>query len=207
MTSGSGTASERVVRNALRGHLLSDSDIREMVEEFWVPRSNERADLVVIGQTLDGFEIKTERDTLRRLPRQAVAYARVFDRCTAVVAEKHREAATQLLPEWWGIISIHAELTIAFVRVRPPKANPSIDTETVVRLLWRDEAMSALLRLGRQPDQRSSRRSLWQELLESVSPVQLQTIVRQAIVGRDSGQARIRTRRFTAQSIAAEAGS
>lgn len=207
MTSGNGMATEQVVRNALRGHLCSDSDGQEMVEEFWVPRSNERADLVVIGPTLDGFEIKTERDTLRRLPRQAVAYARVFDRCTAVVAERHRGAVTDLLPEWWGVIVIHAEPSVAFVRVRPPKANPSVDTETIVRLLWRDEAMSALLRLGRQPDQHSPRCSLWQELLETANPVQLQAIVRQAIVGRDPGRARIRTRRFTTQSTAAEAGS
>lgn len=207
MTPGNGMATEQAVRNALRSHLFSGPDIREMIEEFWVPRSNERADLVVIGDTLDGFEIKTERDTLRRLPRQAVAYARVFDRCTAVVAEKHQDAAIGLLPEWWGVVGIHTEASIVFVRVRPPKANPSIDTEIVVRLLWRDEAMSALLHLGRRPDQRSSRSSLWQELLESASRVQLQTIVRQAMIDRDPGRARIRTRRFTSQSIAAEAGA
>ena len=207
MTSGSGMATERVVRNALRGHLFSDSGIQEMVEEFWVPRSNERADLVLIGQRLDGFEIETERDTLRRLPRQAVAYARrvrpVY-RCGCREAPGSRDRAVA------RVVGYHRHSRRAEHSLR---ASPSPEGEPQHR--HRDRRPATLARrsndcaasLGRRPDQRSSRGSLWQELLESASPVQLQTIVRQAIIGRDPGQARIRTRRFTPQSIAAEAGS
>jgi peptidoglycan hydrolase-like protein with peptidoglycan-binding domain len=65
----------------------------EAVFEFWVPQSNGRADVAVIGTTMDGFEIKTERDSLRRLPRQADAYSRVFDHCHAVLAHRHVDRA------------------------------------------------------------------------------------------------------------------
>jgi hypothetical protein len=67
-----------------------------------VPRSHERAGMVVVGRSLDAFEIKSERDTLRRLPRQALAHERLFDRCTLVVAERHSDHAAAMLPEWWG---------------------------------------------------------------------------------------------------------
>ena len=55
---------------------------------------------------MSAFEIKTERDTLRRLPRQATAYARLFDQCTVVVAERHVAAAMEMLPMWWGVIAV-----------------------------------------------------------------------------------------------------
>jgi predicted nucleic acid-binding protein len=41
---------------------------------------------------LIGFEIKTARDTLRRLPTQIEAYSRYFDHAVLVVAEKHLSA-------------------------------------------------------------------------------------------------------------------
>jgi hypothetical protein len=74
-------ANEIHVRVALRGELAAHADgVQKTVEEFWVPRSHERADVVVVGGSLDGYEIKSARDGLKRLPRQAVAYGRLFDR-------------------------------------------------------------------------------------------------------------------------------
>lgn len=88
---------EAVVRGALRAHLLTNlAGAKGIVDELWVPVSHERADVAVIGRGMDGFEIKTERDTLKRLPRQMVAYGRLFDRCTAVVAERHRGERLEL---------------------------------------------------------------------------------------------------------------
>jgi hypothetical protein len=60
---------EAEVRDALPTHLLAAIVGAEVtVDEFWVPRSNERADIAVLGRQMDGFEIKTHRDTLRRIP-------------------------------------------------------------------------------------------------------------------------------------------
>src|SRR5665213_2602297 len=81
---------EAVVRHSLREEMLALApSTAEAIYEFWVPRSHERADVVVIGATIEGFEIKTERDSLKRLPRQAEAYTRIFDRCHAVLAHRH----------------------------------------------------------------------------------------------------------------------
>lgn len=199
-------AAEKEIRDALRGHVLAGtSGARETVDEFWVPCSNERADMALIGQFLDGFEIKTERDTLRRLPRQALAYGRLFDHCTLVIAEKHSERAVAMLPSWWGITIVCVNGSVTFIAARRPKPNPAVDPETLVRLLWRDEVMTALLRLGHEPDQRRSRSSLWDELVDTTTLAQLRAIVRRALLSRDPARARIPTQRFATQPLVAGA--
>jgi hypothetical protein len=195
----SGMATEAVVRNALRVRVLTAINRAcETVDELWVPRSHERADLAVIGQSMDGFEIKTERDTLRRLPRQIDAYGRLFDRCSVVVAQKHHDQAAQMLPVWWGITTAHVNGGVSFTEIRQPQRNPSIDPEILVRLLWKEEATIALMKLGAPPDEGASRGVLWRALLEAASLSQLRSAVRRALLNRDPARARIATRRFTA---------
>lgn len=57
--------------------------------EFTLGSSGVRADLAVFAETSIGFEIKTARDTLRRLPAQMAAYAQYFDHAVAIVAPCH----------------------------------------------------------------------------------------------------------------------
>ncbi|MHB1571100.1 MAG: sce7726 family protein [Solirubrobacteraceae bacterium] len=199
--------SEAIVRGALRAHVMASvAGARDTLEELWVPRSNERADIALIGRWMDGFEIKTERDTLNRLPRQMVAYGRLFDRCTAVVAERHRHDAAAILPDWWGITTVHVNGAVTFAPVRKAKANPSIDPEVLVRLLWRDEVFNALISLGRTPDRRTTRPRLWAELLRLASPSQLRAAVRNALLTRTCEQAKIPTRRFGTKPEVLSAG-
>lgn len=196
---------EAIVRNALRHRLLADTHgAKGTVDEFWVPQSNERADLAVIGRWMDGFEIKTERDSLRRLPRQALAYGRLFDRCTVVVAEKHSEGAEEILPGWWGITTMHVNGPVSFTTVRKARTNPGLDPEILVRLLWRDEVMAALIDLGHEPDRRVPRASLWRQLLATATLTQLRRVVRRAVLGRDPATAQIAVRRLSSsQPVAA----
>jgi hypothetical protein len=194
---------EAVVRQALRIHVMEAiAGARDTVDELWVPRSNERADIAVIGRSMDGFEIKTERDTLKRLPRQIVAYGRLFDRCTAVVAERHCERAQEILPDWWGLTTTHVNGAVTFTTVRKARANPAVDPEILVRLLWRDEVVHALLALGIEPDRKASRGSLWGALLQSASLRQLRSAVRNALLERDRRQAKLPSRRLAPPALA-----
>jgi hypothetical protein len=186
---------EADVRQSLRTQVLSGApSSAEAVFEFWVPQSNERADVVVIDKTMDAFEIKTERDTLKRLPRQVDAYTRVFDRCHAVVAHRHVDKALEILPPWWGVQVIGERLS--FVALREAEPNGRVDRETLVRLLWRDEAYAVLCELGTVPDPRAGRFRLWEMLLALLDVDSLRWVVRQTLLGRDAEQARIPSRRF-----------
>jgi hypothetical protein len=57
--------------------------------EFTLGSSGVRADLAIFAETSIGFEIKTARDTLRRLPVQMGAYAQYFNHAVAIVAPCH----------------------------------------------------------------------------------------------------------------------
>jgi hypothetical protein len=123
-----------------------------------------------------------------------------------VVAEKHAEEASDTLPEWWGITTVFVNGKVSFTEVRAPQPNPAVDAATLVRLLWREEAAAALVRLGRHPEPRSSRGALWRQLLDGVPLPELRDLVRRALVARDPAQARIATRRFTPEPHAVAAG-
>jgi hypothetical protein len=175
---------EAAVRSALRDHLLAGNSGAEALDEFWIPRSHERADVAVIGRMMAAYEIKTDRDTLRRLPRQADAYGRIFDRCTAVVAAKHAAAATEMLPEWWGVTEVSVNGSVSFHEKRAARPNPGVDPEILIRLLWRAEVVDALARLGVHTEARATRSSLWLELLRVADLTKLRAIVRRALVHR-----------------------
>jgi hypothetical protein len=189
---------EAVVRHSLRGEVLAmASPSTEAVYEFWVPRSHERADIAVIGKaTIEAFEIKTDRDTLKRLPRQAEAYARLFDRCHVVLSLRHLDKAMEMLPPWWGVLVIDLEGPPSFLRVREAVSNTGVDPETLVRLLWREEAHAALCGLGAAPDPRVGRPGMWEQLLNLLDLDGLKGVVREALLHRDPARARIASQRF-----------
>lgn len=136
------------VRVALRSRLFAehkgDSDTR-VVEEMGIWSGSVRIDVAVINGELSGYEIKSDRDTLERLPVQAEIYSRSFDRVSLVVGAKHVKKANAIVPKWWGIIiARESENGLLLSERRTPKLNPRPDPVMVARLLWRDEALRIL---------------------------------------------------------------
>ena len=97
---------DRDVRAAVRQDLDArhggDTETR-IVEEMGIWSGTVRIDIAVINGELWGYELKSERDTLERLPAQAKLYSRVFDRVTLVVGTRHVGAAEDAVPPWWGL--------------------------------------------------------------------------------------------------------
>lgn len=168
-----------------------------LVEEFWVPDSHERADLVAIAGELWAFEIKSPRDSLARLPRQAAAFSRLFDRCVAVLGTPHLQSGMQRIPPWWGVIDAGEEDDDPLRWIRQPAPNREVDLELLVKLLWKEEALTAAVELGIKTPERISRQALWGRLLREAEPASLKLCVRSAVAGRDASTARIPTRRWS----------
>ena len=186
---------EADVRNLVVADVLPRAGkFAESVFEFWVPRSNERADVAVVGEIMHGLEIKTARDSLKRLPRQIEAYSRVFDRCEAVVATRHVEGALEMLPSWWGLRAFEDEGILH--TLRHPEVNDAVEPEILVRLLWRAEAFAAVSELDRTPSPKTGRHELWEILLAALDVDALRDVVRRALLTRDPSTARVPTRRF-----------
>ena len=74
------------------------------MEELGLCRGEVRVDVAVVNSALHGYEIKSDRDSLRRLSNQVVLYGRVLDRATLVVGERHADDASALVPEWWALL-------------------------------------------------------------------------------------------------------
>jgi hypothetical protein len=180
------------VRFAVR-HLLArehdgDQDTR-VVEEMGVWNGAVRIDLAVINGELAGYEIKSARDTLSRLPSQAALYGSVFDRVHLVAADKHLSNALAAVPEWWGIIGARADYgeTVRLHHVRESRINPQLEPIQVARLLWRDEALTILQRYNAVQGVRSAaREKVATRLVEALSLDELRSEMRRCLKDRQS---------------------
>lgn len=180
---------ESNARTALAHYLQTAWPTSRVIPEFWIPVSHERADLVLVGQYLEGFEIKSQKDNLLRLSRQVSAYGRVFDRCTAVVAERHLPGVVHMLPPWWGILSIDLDGG-AFTMTRPARENPSVDLSILVRVLWKAEVRLLLTELGQDAGPCPSRELMWDLLLATAPESLVRRRIRDVISGRRPEAAR-----------------
>lgn len=99
-------------------------------------------DVAVVNGVLHGYEIKSDRDRLNRLPRQVVAYGQVVDFATLVVGHNHLAAAVALLPAWWEVLEVDDEGTIK--RRRPGSRNPMRSARALAQLLWLEDAQRML---------------------------------------------------------------
>lgn len=121
-----------------------------ILEELGLRHGYCRVDLAVVNGSLHGFEIKSDRDTFRRLARQAETYNKVLDFITVVVGERHAEQALRVSPQWWGIQFAKSDWGdgVHLIQVREPVENPSPDKLAITKLLWREEAITLLEQLG-----------------------------------------------------------
>jgi hypothetical protein len=167
------------IREALASQLRATDRGVRLVPEMGLCQGNARIDLAAIGEDLEGYEIKSGRDDLRRLAYQALVYGRVFNRLTLVAPRRHLDGAAEILPRWWGLCTVE-EGSNALRGVRPPSPNPDRQKLDVARLLWRDEAAILVKdRLDRPP--RGTRRVLWEELAECLPSDELTAAVCQCL--------------------------
>src|SRR3989344_5162103 len=136
--------------NRLQREYATNSDYR-IIPELGLWHGAARIDVAVVNGILHGFEIKSDRDTLARLPEQREAYNSVFDKVSLVVGSKHFVAAFKIVPEWWGIETVRVSEggSLLFNQIREPKYNTEQDDISIARLLRRNEALDLLDRAGK----------------------------------------------------------
>ncbi|MCH7713599.1 MAG: cold-shock protein, partial [Chloroflexi bacterium] len=74
------------------------------IEEFGICRGQGRVDLAVVNSVFHGYEIKSNRDSMRRLENQVTQYSKVLDRATIVVGDRHLTDILNMVPQWWGVL-------------------------------------------------------------------------------------------------------
>jgi hypothetical protein len=173
-----------------------------ILDEFPIYGGDVRADMVAMNGSIHGYEIKSDRDKLTRLPRQVDAYGAVFDRASIVLSEAHLEPARPLLPDWWEILLVQCVGGgVCFRCLRRGRPNPSREGRALTALLWKAEAMSLLVQLGLDAGMRSASMSdMMDKLAENVSVGKLSGLVRQCLLARGDWLAASRRKRDDAKS-------
>jgi len=184
---------------------MKDSDIRQVVlsdlgrkyendtdtviiEELGLCQGEARIDIAVVNGSIHGFEIKSDQDTLKRLPGQIEIYSRSLDAVTLVVGGIHVNESLKVIPNWWGVLVAREKFGQVNLKMkRKGKSNPRLDPFALVQLLWRDEAFEALKErdlhygLANKP-----RKTLWKSLAENLPINELVALVMSTVKSREN---------------------
>lgn len=186
------------IRDALKRKVLNkyakDPDTL-IVDELGLMHGATRIDIAVVNNILHGFEIKSDRDKITRLPKQMKMYNSVFDRVTLVVGFRHVRKAFDIIPDWWGVkfVKMGKRGAIYFSEFRKPLNNPSPDSLSIAKLLWREEALFLLDEIGKADGLRSKPRVfIYKKLAQETDLEFLRAKVRQQLRSRTNWRSGIR---------------
>lgn len=180
------------VRRAVKSHLVAahagEIDTR-IVEEMGVWSGSVRIDIAVVNGSLSGYELKSERDTLERLPRQVRLYGHVFDFLYLVVGKRHVEKAKAMIPDWWGVqIAIAGSAGVELLPHRDASLNPTPSPYLIAELLSKFEALNVLESFDMAKGWRSKKiRQIHQRLAAELPLNELKDQVRSVLKERSRG--------------------
>ena len=139
-----------------------------VVEELGLAHAKSRIDIAVINGDIHGYEIKSDRDTLARLPSQLEVYCKTLQRLTIVCSNRYIEQVKFMVPDWVGLIEVQTGPRggIILCNLRRAKSNPDVDIIMVAHLLWRNEAVTLLSRHMPEKSLARKRRSDLYRLIE-----------------------------------------
>ena len=137
------------IRKRLAARCADDSDTF-VVEELPVSRGDARLDLAVINGRIEGIEIKSSRDTLDRLSRQAAIYSEGMDRMSIFAAPNHLQEVLAQVPDWWAVYEVNKGRRggILIRREQLGRMNPNCTSEGQLGLLEKGEIIGLLSRHG-----------------------------------------------------------
>ena len=163
-----------------------EEDNSLVVDELGICRGDRFVDIAVVNSELIGYEIKSSRDTLERLPGQTESYNAVLDRATLVTAPSHLDEAQAIIPNWWGLMTaIEQGGTVHCQKVKSSSKNPNPEPLQVALLMWKNEILEALEELGLDRGYRSKTKKVMAErLVRGTTREKLSVFVRKALKNR-----------------------
>lgn len=183
------STNDRVIREKLRVELAGCT----IIEELGLRHGTVRVDMVVVDEEsrlMHGYELKSDLDTLQRLPEQMKVYNATLDRVTLVVGKKHLHEAIKLIPDWWGVMIAkipNGSDEVSLMTLRYASDNPSNkDSFSIAQLLWRNEALTILEEIEAAKGMRSkSREAIYRRLVEEITQQDLCERVRARLMCRE----------------------
>lgn len=160
-----------------------------VVNELDVCSGSAIIDMAVVNGQIHGYEIKSERDTLDRLPQQSEYYNLVFDTVTLVVSERHLDKSLTIIPNWWGVCSVvngGKELEL----IREPSQNSNVDLFYLSLVLWKKELIELLEACNITKGIKSkTRRQLSEIVAKELDPEVVKEFIRNSLKKRSTWKA------------------
>jgi hypothetical protein len=193
---------DRMIRTGLKKQLekiYKKEANTKIIEELGITHGEARIDIAVVNGVIHGYELKSDLDTLTRLPNQIKIYNSVLDRVTLVVGKNHLHEAIKIVPEWWGVTVaklVVGDKNISFYNIREAEQNPRPDSVSVAALLWRDEALKILEDINEAAGVRSkTRKVIYQRLTDTLDSQTLGQRVRECLRTRANWRSGLRCTR------------
>lgn len=117
-----------------------------IIPEMVVCDGLSRVDIAVANGNLYGYEIKSDADTLDRLPLQQEFYNKTFDKVFIVVGTKYQSVIENFIPDWWGVyVAYYDKKQNVILKLKKRgRKNKSVSAESLLELLWREEIETLL---------------------------------------------------------------
>lgn len=158
-----------------------------ILDELVLCHGKARADVAVINGSMIGYEIKSDRDTLRRLPNQIEAYNKIFDSITIITGESHLEEVKSVIPNWWGI-NVATPATNGEINIntyRESKKNDTVEAFELIKFLLRDELLYLIDEYGLEKKyKRIPKFKIWPYILDNFSFEFIKDYVRNCLQAR-----------------------
>lgn len=193
IATGPASLGDSAIRPALQARLFEEHSHEAdtvVIEELGLCRGRVRIDMTVVNGLLHGYEIKSDRDTLRRLSAQVDVYSKVLDQATLIVGDRFLAEAPDVVPTWWGVLHAHPTSEgLQFRTVRRPQMNPQRDARALVELLWFDHAVALLEERNLARGMRSkTRRVVWDSVCDHFDVDDIAAAVRTRLKARSTKQ-------------------
>ncbi|WP_409483878.1 sce7726 family protein [Arsenicicoccus dermatophilus] len=146
-----------------------------------------KADLVLLNGTATAYEVKSERDTLSRLPGQIASYSKVFASVCIVASPNHIPQILKIAPPDVGVMTLSARYTLQSVRA--PENRPSrTSSADIVDVLRVSEATAVLQALGVSVPScpNTQRRRMLRTLAEGLAPADVHAAMTEILKGSRS---------------------
>ncbi len=144
-----------------------------------------RADVALANGRLVGFEIKSEKDSLKRWPSQMSAYTNVFDEVWLCTHGKHLECALKITHKNIGILLVDSLGSIAVVRNAKEAASLN-NVYDLSGLLWKDEVVDLAKKYDIAVKARTTKREVRDLLANSLTIEQVRPYVLEKLKARRS---------------------
>jgi hypothetical protein len=179
---------DKEIRTLLRRDYLlkyySDAESR-VVEEMALSGHQVRIDIGVLNGKFIGYEIKSDHDTLRRLPNQLSIYTQVFDYLTIICGPTQLKKVKEITPEYCGLVVAEYVNGEPQLRTeRKAQQSPNLDGFRLASLLWNEEARSFLSAHKIKGVSKLRRQDLWRKIGDHFDATYLSSQIREILKSR-----------------------